>query len=66
MSVWSFDVQVASHDQLKAGTVAGWVKGSQHRHHRVVVEAPSFTEAFQDVACMAGLWGEVTSIALRV
>lgn len=56
--IWSFDATVSTHDLLKAGVTEARIPGSQHRHHRVVVEAENRDTAALIAAQMAsaGQW----------
>lgn len=53
MAVFSIDVTMSSHDLLRRGVTEGRLPGSQHRHHRVVVEASDEVEALLTAAHMA-------------
>jgi hypothetical protein len=64
--IFSFDVEVSTHDLLKAGVTAMHVKGSQHTWHRIVVEAPDHYQAWRDVTAMASCHGMVTRVLDRI
>ena len=51
--VFSVDVEVSSHDLLRAGVVAARVRGSQRTWHRVVVDAGTPEDAVLVAAQMA-------------
>lgn len=63
---FSFDVTVSSHDALREGKTALRLKQSQFAHHRIVVAAPTLTEAHLVAAQMASLHGMCTGVHLRV
>lgn len=66
MNTYSFDVEVSTHELLKAGVLAGRFFGSPAHHHRVVVAATSFTEARLVAAQMASCHGICTRVFTRV
>lgn len=67
MAVFSFDVEVSTHDLLKEGVLARRLFGSQHTHHRVVVEAEDVIAAEILAAQMAiATCGYVTRLSLRI
>lgn len=59
MTTFSFDATVSTHDLLKAGVTEARIPGSQHRHHRVVVDAEDRDTAAllaaQMVCCTQGM-----------
>lgn len=63
--VYSFDVTVSTHDNLKRGVIAMGLP--PYDHHRVVVAADSHTEAFNVAFAMLYVRGYyVTGIYDRV
>lgn len=64
--VFSFDVQVSTHDALQQGHTAIRLAGSPHTHHRIVVEAQDRTEAALVASWMAGRRGMVTAVFDRI
>lgn len=50
--IYSFDATASTHDDLKQGITELKLAGSQHRHHRIVIEAETHTEAFLTAAAM--------------
>lgn len=66
-AVYSFDVTVSTHDDLKRGVTELKVKGSQHRWHRIVVWADDGGEAFHTAFAMLYVQGwYVTGIYDRI
>lgn len=55
--VFSFDVEVSTHDDLKNGILALRVHGSRHAWHRVVIAADTRDEAALLAAQMASCHG---------
>lgn len=64
--VYSFDVTVSTHDLLRAGVTAGRLRGSQERHHRIVVAAGTRNEAALIAAQMASQHGTCTGVYDRI
>lgn len=52
MAVWSFDVTVSTHNLLRRGVVEALLLNGE-RHHRVVVAADTYAEAFLIAGQMA-------------
>lgn len=59
MLTYSFDATASTHDLLKVGVVEARMYGSQHAHHRVVIEAEDRDTAAllaaQMVCCTHGI-----------
>lgn len=67
MTTFSFDATVSTHYLLKAGVTEARLPGSPHRHHRVVVEAPTRDEAALIAAQMVSTtWGICTGLYDRI
>lgn len=66
MTVFKFDVTVSTHEDLKSGRLAIPVNGSQHAHHRVVIETDNDVDASLTAALMASEYGIVTGIYPRI
>ena len=49
----SVDVTLSTHALLRQGITEARIPGSPHHHHRVVVDADSYTEALLTAAHMA-------------
>ena len=56
-AVYSFDVTVSTHDDLKRGVAALHVLGAQHPWHRIVVAADNHSEAFHTAFAMLYVQG---------
>lgn len=66
METFSFDIEVSTHDDLKAGRTAIRIQGSQHTHHRVTVSADNITEAACIAVQMGMISGYVTACHPRI
>lgn len=66
MTVYSFDVEVSTHDLLKQGVTAGRLYGSPRTWHRIVVEACDEQEGALIAAQMAACHAMPTATYLRV
>lgn len=66
MQVYSFDVEVSTHDALRHGVLALKLYGAQHPWHRVVVAADTVDEAALIAQQMASCHGMPTGCYLRV
>lgn len=67
MTAYSFDATFSTHDLLKAGVTEARIPGSQHHHHRVVVEAETRDEAALVAAQMVStVFGMCTGLYDRV
>ncbi len=66
MEVFSFDVEVSTHDALREGVLALKLYGAQHAFHRVVVAADTIDEAALIAAQMASCHGMCTAVYPRI
>lgn len=66
MKVFSFDVTVSTHDDLKRGVIAKRLYGSPNNHHRIVVAAETRNAAALDASAMALQHGYLTGLYDRI
>lgn len=51
--IFSIDVTLSTHNLLRRGITEGRIPGSEHHHHRIVLDAPDPSEAMLTAAQMA-------------